>query len=136
MNVKDIIDQLAAAAREHDGDPHEAIGSWINTAAFEVHAAILDEIGEVDLSEPSPDLTRGWLAVREQLAYNALHRAVCERLRETEPEPVHLLKTRGDETACGADPDSDAGASADINSVTCPDCEAAHDAAHEDDPDA
>ena len=73
--MDEIIEQLARdvdAGRTVD----EVVDAFINTAEVPLQLRILDEVGDVDLSEPAPDLALGWSHVRGQLAYNALHAAV------------------------------------------------------------
>ena len=81
MNIQDIIDSIAEDVIKHGADLDGAIDSFINTAEYVVHTEILDEIGDVDLSEPMPDPSQGWRAVRAQLAYNALYRAVSDAIK-------------------------------------------------------
>jgi hypothetical protein len=85
MNITDIIDRLAEDV--YDGkDLEEVIDTFINTATYETHTHILDEIGDVDLSDPRPDLSKGWPEVRAQLAYNALRGAVASAAAELKHE--------------------------------------------------
>lgn len=90
MNIKDIVDSLVDRALYHMNpetiDAHaaldEIVSSYINTATYDVHDTVLDELGEVDMSDPRPDLTVGWMRIREQLAYTALAIACRARLAE------------------------------------------------------
>jgi hypothetical protein len=95
VNITDTIDNLAAAV--HAGaNIDEAIDAYINTASFEVHTEILEEIGDRDLSEPAPDLTRGWREIRAQLAYNALHGAVASATEELRTEQCRTCGGSGE----------------------------------------
>lgn len=58
----------------------EVIDSVIDTCTGAEKVAILDAFGDVDLSEPLPDLSMGWSRVRGQLAYNALAAEVARQL--------------------------------------------------------
>lgn len=74
--LKDLRAEIAAGK-----DPHEVVDAFTNTALDVELQAILDELGDVDLSAPIPDLKQGWSRVRGQLAYNALYH--------------HVVRTRG-----------------------------------------
>ena len=75
MIIKDVIVELRAwIASGRSAD--EVIDTFVDQAKSDEQQQILDELGDVDLSEPKPDLTKGWSRVRGQLAYNALHAAV------------------------------------------------------------
>jgi NADH pyrophosphatase NudC (nudix superfamily) len=92
MNITDIIDRLAEDV--YDGkDLEEVIDTFINTATYETHTHILDEIGDVDLSDPRPDLSKGWPEVRAQLAYNALRGAVASAAAELRHEAQNTKST-------------------------------------------
>lgn len=83
MNITDTVQRLADEIR--DGKiADEIVDSFINTADYTTHTAILDELGDCDLSEPPPDLSAGWPQVRAQLAHNALYRAVLADIDESE----------------------------------------------------
>lgn len=77
IDIKSIIRDLKTRI---DGGayPDEVVDSYINTASYEEQQAILDQIGDIDLSEPKPDLKAGWTRVRAQLAYIALYKAVTQ----------------------------------------------------------
>jgi len=79
VNVPDLVQRLADDVRD-GANLDQSIDSYINTATFEEHTEILDELGDVDLSEPRPDLSAGWTRIRGQLAYNALFAAVSRDL--------------------------------------------------------
>ena len=67
----------------HGGYPlEEAVDNWINAAQDIELLDVLEAIGDVDLSEPIPDLRQGWSRVRRQLAYNALVSAVSHALNK------------------------------------------------------
>jgi hypothetical protein len=73
--IKDIIIELRAWVAE--GRPvDEVVDTFIDLSQADLQQQILDELGDVDLSEPRPDLAKGWTRVRGQLAYNALYAAV------------------------------------------------------------
>ncbi len=81
MIIKDVIAELRAwIASGRSAD--EVVDTFVDQAQSEEQQQILDELGDVDLSEPRPDLAKGWSRVRGQLAYNALYAAV------TAPEPT------------------------------------------------
>lgn len=69
--IKDLRKQVADG-----GDPHEVVDSFVNTSLDLDLQAVLEDKGEVDLSEPLPDLKEGWSSVRRQLAFNALYHHV------------------------------------------------------------
>ncbi len=77
IGVNRVVEFLKAeiATSRHSID--EIIDTFINGATAEACTIILDACGDVDLSEPKPDLTAGWFRVRKQLAYNALFAAVA-----------------------------------------------------------
>lgn len=79
--MDEIIEQLVRDVA--GGRPvEEVVDAFINTAETSLHLRILDELGDVDLSEPVPDLALGWNHVRGQLAYNALYAAVSRRAKD------------------------------------------------------
>ena len=80
MIIKDVIVELRAQIAS-GRSAHEVINTFVDQAQFEEQQQILDELGDVNLSEPKPDLAKGWSHVRGQLAYNALYAAVMA------PEP-------------------------------------------------
>lgn len=75
MIIKDVIVELRAWIAS-GRSAHEVINTFVDQAQSDEQQQILDELGDVDLSEPKPDLARGWSRVRSQLAYTALYAAV------------------------------------------------------------
>lgn len=75
MIIKDVIVELRAQIYAGHS-VHEVINTFVDQVQFVEQQQILDELGDVDLSEPKPDLAKGWSRVRGQLAYNALYAAV------------------------------------------------------------
>jgi hypothetical protein len=83
MNAKDIVDNLVSLARdaiERGGSLDEVIDSYIDTSTDDHQLAILNELGDVPLDAPLPDLSQGWSRVRGQLAYNALYHHVSRAI--------------------------------------------------------
>ena len=86
INPQALVKELAAQVRA-GALANEVIDSYINTATFEEHTAILDALGDdCDFSEPPPDLSVGWSGVRAQLAYSALAWHVGRAVGATNPE--------------------------------------------------
>jgi len=75
MITKDVIIELRAWIAS-GRSAHEVVNTFVDQAQSSEQQQILDELGDVDLSEPKPDLAKGWSRVRGQLAYNALYAAV------------------------------------------------------------
>jgi len=79
MNVPTIIQALCEGV-EAGLSLDETVDTFINTASGNECMEILSELGDVDLSEPKPDLKAGWSKLQKQLAYNALYIAVYNRM--------------------------------------------------------
>ena len=63
-----------------DAMVNDAVDTDVDQATFDLCDAILFAYGEVDLSEPAPDLSLGWFRVRKQLTVNAVTIEVTRRL--------------------------------------------------------
>lgn len=75
MIITDVVTELRAWIAS-GRSAHEVINTFVDQAQAAEQQQILDELGDVDLSEPRPDLAKGWSRVRGQLAYNALYAAI------------------------------------------------------------
>lgn len=91
---KEIADSVIVSMFEHIRDQgsddenlsvgtriEETIDAWLDLALHPTLDAILAIYGEVDLSEPMPDLAEGWFRVRKQLACNAARVEIVRRLK-------------------------------------------------------
>lgn len=87
-DIPAFVKQLAAEVVDHERRLEEVVDYAIDAEGAPFHLAVLDELGDVDLSEPIPDLTQGWDRVRGQLAYNALERAVRTAVNNVTDEQI------------------------------------------------